>query len=174
MNNYLYLRSASRLIVLTVLFTGLNQVYLLYRGHKVWWHSVPAREHRPFNWGSPCQKLRLQFHPHQIAHERPALFTRAKTWKQPQCSPTDTWIKKMWWKDTTAYHPAKIKDKRMPFAATWLQLKSLILSESERERQIPHSITHMWNLEYGTNEPTYKTDTDPRTRRTNSWLPRGR
>lgn len=46
------------------------------------------------------------------------LFTRAKTWKQPQCSPTDTWIKKMWWKDTTAYHPAKINDKRMPFAAT--------------------------------------------------------
>ena len=25
-----------------------------------------------------------------------ALFTIGKTWKQPQCSPTDEWIKKMW------------------------------------------------------------------------------
>ena len=25
-----------------------------------------------------------------------ALFTIAKTWKQPKCTPTDDWIKKMW------------------------------------------------------------------------------
>ena len=25
-----------------------------------------------------------------------ALFTIARTWKQPKCSPTDEWIKKMW------------------------------------------------------------------------------
>ena len=25
-----------------------------------------------------------------------ALFTIAKTWKQPKCAPTDDWIKKMW------------------------------------------------------------------------------
>ena len=25
-----------------------------------------------------------------------ALFTTAKTWKQPQCPPRDEWIKKMW------------------------------------------------------------------------------
>ena len=33
-------------------------------------------------------------------------------------------------------------------------------SKSERERQIPHDITYMRNLEYGTNEPIYKTETD--------------
>ena len=33
-------------------------------------------------------------------------------------------------------------------------------SKSERERQIPHGITYMWNLNYGTNEPVYKTETD--------------
>ena len=26
-----------------------------------------------------------------------ALFTIAKTWKQPKCPPTDEWIKKMWY-----------------------------------------------------------------------------
>ena len=33
-------------------------------------------------------------------------------------------------------------------------------SKSERERQIPHDITSMWNLKYDTNEPIYKSETD--------------
>ena len=32
----------------------------------------------------------------------------------------------------------------------------------------------MWNLKYGTNEPTYKTETDSQTQRTDLWLLRGR
>ena len=31
-------------------------------------------------------------------------------------------------------------------------------SKSERERQTPYDTTYMWNLKYGTNELTYKTD----------------
>ena len=31
----------------------------------------------------------------------------------------------------------------------------------------------MWNLKYGTNEPTYKTETDSQKWRTDLWLPRG-
>ena len=40
------------------------------------------------------------------------------------------------------------KDKIMPFAATWIQLESLILSKvkSEKERQIPYDTTYIWNL----------------------------
>ena len=34
-------------------------------------------------------------------------------------------------------------------------------SKSERERQMPYNITHMWNLKYDTNEPIYETETDP-------------
>ena len=33
-------------------------------------------------------------------------------------------------------------------------------SKSERERQVPYDITYMWNLNYGTNDPMYKTETD--------------
>ena len=49
--------------------------------------------------------------------------------------------------------------------AIWLQPEILILSEvkSERERQIPHDITHLWNLKYGKNEPIYKKERDSQT-----------
>ena len=37
----------------------------------------------------------------------------------------------------------------MPFAATWMDLEIIILSEvkSDRERQVSYNITYMWNLE---------------------------
>ena len=50
----------------------------------------------------------------------------------------------------------------MPFAATWIDLEIIILSEvkSERERQTPSDITYMWNLKYDdTNELIYETET---------------
>ena len=49
---------------------------------------------------------------------------------------------------TTEYHSAMKKNEIMPFAATWMELETLILSErkSERETQIPYDITYIWNL----------------------------
>ena len=35
-----------------------------------------------------------------------ALFTIARTWKQPKCSSTDEWIKKMWHIYTMEYYSA--------------------------------------------------------------------
>ena len=63
------------------------------------------------------------------------------------------------------YYSAIKKNEIMPFAATWMDLEIIILSEvkSERERQISYDITYMWNLKYGTNEPIYKTETDSQT-----------
>ena len=51
----------------------------------------------------------------------------------------------------------------MPFAATWMDLEIIILSKSNRERQIPYDTTYMWNLKYDTTEPTYEIETDSRT-----------
>ena len=104
-----------------------------------------------------------------------ALFTTTKTWKQPKCPLTDEWTK-MWFIYTKDYYSAMKKKEIMPFAATWVQLESLILNEvkSERERQIPYDIPYMWNLKYGMDEPIYRTETNLLTWRTDLWLPRGR
>ena len=74
-----------------------------------------------------------------------AVFTIARTWKQPKCPSTDEWIKKMWYIYTMEYYLAITKNKVMPFAATRMQLEMIILSEvkSERERQILYDITYM-------------------------------
>ena len=58
-----------------------------------------------------------------------ALFTVPKTWKQPKCPLIDEWIKKMWYIYTVEYYSAIKKDRLMPFAATWMELEILILSE---------------------------------------------
>ena len=35
-----------------------------------------------------------------------ALFTTARTWKQPRCPKTDEWIKKLWYMYTMEYYSA--------------------------------------------------------------------
>ena len=61
------------------------------------------------------------------------------------------------------YHSAIKRNEIMPFAATWMDLEIIILSKSNRERQIPYDTTYMWNLKYDTTEPTYEIETDSRT-----------
>ena len=43
----------------------------------------------------------------------------------------------------------------------------MILSKSERERQVSHDITSVWNLKNYTNELIYKTEIDSQTSKTN-------
>ena len=40
-----------------------------------------------------------------------ALFTIARTWKQPKCSTTDEWIKKIWYIYTMEYYSAIKKEQ---------------------------------------------------------------
>ena len=71
-----------------------------------------------------------------------ALFTVAKTWKQPKRLSTEEWIKKMWYIYTMEYYSAIKKNKIMPFAATWMDLQILILSEvSQTEKDKYHMIS---------------------------------
>jgi hypothetical protein len=43
-----------------------------------------------------------------------ALFTIAKLWKQPRCSTTDKWIKKMWY--SVEFYAAMKKNEMLSFA----------------------------------------------------------
>ena len=70
-----------------------------------------------------------------------ALFTIVKTWKKPKCSSTDEQIKKMWYIYTMEYYSAIKKNEMMSFAATWMELEILILSEiSQKEKDKCHTI----------------------------------
>ena len=71
-----------------------------------------------------------------------ALFTIARTRKQPKCPSTEEWIKKIWYIYTVEYYSARKKNKIMPFAATWMDLEIVILNEvSQTEKDKYHMIS---------------------------------
>ena len=71
-----------------------------------------------------------------------ALFTIAKTWKQPKCPSMNKWLRKMWYIYTVEHYLAIRKNEIMPFAATWMKLETLILSEvSQKEKDKYHMIS---------------------------------
>ena len=63
-----------------------------------------------------------------------ALFTIPKIGKQPKCPLTDVWIKKRWYKYKIEYYSAKIRNETMSFAAMWMQLEIIILSEFKQRK----------------------------------------
>jgi hypothetical protein len=58
-----------------------------------------------------------------------ALFTVSKLWKQPRCSTTDRWIKKMWYLYTMKFYSAIKKNEILSFAGKWMELENITLSE---------------------------------------------
>ena len=58
-----------------------------------------------------------------------AQLTIAKCWKQPKCPSVNEWIKKVWYIYTIEYYAAERKKELLPFAAAWMELESIMLSE---------------------------------------------
>ena len=71
-----------------------------------------------------------------------ALFTVAETWEEPKCPSAEEWIKKMWCIYTMDYYSAIKKNEIMPFAAPWIDLEIIILSEvSQTEKDKYHMVS---------------------------------
>ena len=57
-----------------------------------------------------------------------ALFTIARTWKQPRCLSTDEWIKKLWYIYTMEYYLAIKKNAFESVLMRWMNLEPVIQS----------------------------------------------
>ena len=76
-----------------------------------------------------------------------ALFIIAKKWKQPKCSLTDAWIKKMWYIYTMEYYSAIKRNETELFVEMWMDLGIVIQSEvSQKEKNRYRILTHICGI----------------------------
>ena len=76
-----------------------------------------------------------------------ALFTIARTWKQPKCPSSDEWIKKMWHIYTMEYYSAIKRNKIELFVVRWMDPESVIQSEvSQKEENKYRMLTHIYGI----------------------------
>ena len=62
-----------------------------------------------------------------------ALFTIARTWKQPRCSSADEWIRKRWYIYTMEYYSAIKKNTFESVLMRWMKLKPIIQREEGKK-----------------------------------------
>ena len=73
-----------------------------------------------------------------------ALFTIARTWKQPKCPWTEEWIKKMWYIHIMGYYSAIKRNEIGSSVETWMDLQTAIQSEvSQKEKNKYRILTHI-------------------------------
>ena len=65
-----------------------------------------------------------------------ALFTIARTWKQPRCPSTDEWIKKLWYINTMEYYSAVKRNAFESVLMRWMNLEPIIQSEGSEVAQL--------------------------------------
>ena len=76
-----------------------------------------------------------------------ALFTIARTWKQPKCPLTDEWTKKMWYIYTMEYYSAIKRNEIELFVVRWMDLESVLQNEvSQKEKNKDHMLTHTYGI----------------------------
>ena len=77
-----------------------------------------------------------------------ALFTIARTWKQPRCPLADEQIKKLWYVYTMEYHSAIKRNAFESVLMRWVNLEPIIQSEvSQKEKDKYHLLTHIYGIQ---------------------------
>ena len=87
-----------------------------------------------------------------------ALFTIARTWKQPRYPSTDEWIKKLGYIYTMEYYSAIKRNAFESVLMRWKNLKPIIQSEvSHKEKDKYHILMHIYGIyKNGTEEFIYR------------------
>ena len=76
-----------------------------------------------------------------------ALFTIARTWKQPRCPSADEWIRKLWYIYTMEYYSAIKKNTFESVLMRWMKLEPIIQSEvSQKEKHKYSILTHIYGI----------------------------
>ena len=76
-----------------------------------------------------------------------ALFTIARTWKQPRCPSIDEWIKKLWYINTMEYYSAIKRNAFESVLMRKMNLELIIQSEvSQKEKDKYHILTHIYGI----------------------------
>ena len=74
-----------------------------------------------------------------------ALFTIARTWKQPRCPSADKWIRKLWYIYTMEYYSAIKKNAFESILMRWMKLEPIQSEVSQIEKQ--HNILmHIYGI----------------------------
>ena len=71
-----------------------------------------------------------------------ALFTIAKTQKQPMC-PSKGELIKMWYIYTTEYYSAIKKNEILPSVTTWMDFEGIMLSETSQTEEDKYYMTSL-------------------------------
>ena len=76
-----------------------------------------------------------------------ALFTIARTWKQPRCPSADEWIRKLSYIYTMEYYSAIKKNTFESVLMRWMKLEPIIQSEvSQKEKHQYSILTHIYGI----------------------------
>ena len=76
-----------------------------------------------------------------------ALFTVARTWKQPRCPSADDWIRKSWYLYTMEHYSAIKKNAFESVLMRWMKLEPMYRVKSERKMPVHYINAYVWNLE---------------------------
>ena len=76
-----------------------------------------------------------------------ALFTIARTWKQPRCPLTEEWIKKLWYIYPMEYYSAIKRNAFESVLMRWMNLEPIIQSDvSQKGKDKYHTLTHIYRI----------------------------
>ena len=76
-----------------------------------------------------------------------ALFTIARTWKQPTCPSADKWVSKLWHIYTMEYYSAVKNNAFESVLMMWMNLEPIIQSEISQKEKHQYINAYIWTLE---------------------------